>query len=520
MVSATVSRQPVNLSNSNPESPTDELPRNVKTNRPVVLAFLMTTMALSSIEGTIVATAMPSIVSSLGGFELFSWVFSAYLLTQAVFTPISGSLADTLGRKPVLLVSIVLFLVASLACGLAESMPVLIAFRFVQGIGAAGINTMVVTLAGDLYTVRERGRVQAYFASVWGVSSVLGPLIGGVMVAHVDWAWIFWFNVPFGIVALFGLSRYLHESVEHGRRQLDLQGAIMLFVAMSGLMVLLNQGSALGQPLRLALGAFTLVVTAWLVRRLLTVAGAILPIDLWRDRLILLANLSAFVAGIVMIGVISYAPAYVQGVMGYAPIIAGFALSTMSFGWPIASSLAGRMLIPVGPANVARMGGVAALVGGALYLLLRPGLGPWWVAASSFAIGVGMGFINTSSIVSIQSAVTWQRRATATAGNMLMRLLGNSAGAALLGGILNATLGARIARSGSEGIGIADIERIMSPEPLLTTPGSEQVAEGATQALLRQILAGGLHDVFIIVCGATVLLFVLTMAWPRQRRLE
>ncbi|HET8984868.1 MAG TPA: MFS transporter, partial [Trueperaceae bacterium] len=353
-----------------------------KTRRPIVLAFLMTTMALGSIEGTIVATAMPSIVSTLGGFELFSWVFSAYLLAQAVFTPICGSLADTLGRKPVLLTSISVFLVASLACGFADSMPVLIAFRFLQGVGAAGIGTMVITLAGDLYTVRERGRIQAYLASVWGVSSVLGPLIGGIVVANVDWAWVFWFNVPFGLAALFGLSRFLHERVEQRSRQLDVQGAVMLFIAMAGLMVLLNQGGSLSQPLRVALGVFTAVVALWLVRRLLTVAGAILPLDLWRDRLIMLANLSAFVAGIVMIGVISYAPAYVQGVMGFAPIIAGFALSTMSFGWPLASSAAGRLLIPLGPANVARMGGLAVVIGGILYLLLRPALGPWWVAAS------------------------------------------------------------------------------------------------------------------------------------------
>lgn len=497
-----------------------------RSRRPVVLAFLMTTMALGSIEGTIVATAMPSIVSTLGGFELFSWVFSAYLLTQAVFTPISGSLADTLGRKPVLLVSIAVFLAASLACGFADSMGQLIAFRFVQGIGAAGINTMVVTLAGDLYTVRERGRVQGYLASVWGVSSVLGPLIGGLLVANVDWSWVFWFNVPFGIAALFGLSRFLRERVEQRERQLDLAGAAMLFVAMAGLMVLLNQGGALGQPLKSVLVVFTLSVTAWLVRRLLTVPGAILPVDLWQDRLILLANLSAFVAGIVMIGVISYAPAYVQGVMGFAPIVAGFALSTMSLGWPIASSAAGRLLIPVGPANVARLGGAAVVVGGLLYLLLRPALGPWWVAAASFAVGAGMGFINTSSIVSIQSTVTWQRRATATAGNMLMRLLGNSAGAALLGGILNATLSARIAAAGEvEGVSIAAIERVMTPElagPAVdaTGPLTAAAADGPVADLLRAILAGGLHDMFMVVCAAAVVLAALTWAWPRGRRLE
>lgn len=487
----------------------------------MVLAFLMTTMALGSIEGTIVATAMPSIVSTLGGFELFSWVFSAYLLTQAVFTPITGSLADTLGRKPVLLVSISVFLLASLACGFAGSMPVLIAFRFLQGVGAAGIATMVVTLAGDLYTVRERGRVQAYLASVWGVSSVLGPLIGGLLVANVHWAWVFWFNVPFGIAALFGLSRFLHERVEKRERRLDVQGAVMLFFAMAGLMVLLNQGSSLTQGVRWALGALTAAMALWLVRRLLTVAGAILPLDLWRDKLIMLANLSAFVAGIVMIGVISYAPAYVQGVMGFAPVIAGFALSAMSLGWPLASSAAGRLLIPLGPANVARMGGVAVVIGGVLYLLLRPALGPWWVAASSFAIGVGMGAINTSSIVSIQSSVPWQRRATATAGNLLMRLLGNSAGAALLGGILNASLRARIARAGAGAdIDIAAIERIMSPEVDTGVAAAADAVSDATGDLLRQILASGLHDVFLVVFIATVVLIGLTMAWPRERRLE
>lgn len=487
----------------------------------------MTTMALGSIEGTIVATAMPSIVSALGGFELYSWVFSAFLLTQAVFTPITGSLADALGRKPVLLASIALFLLASIACGFAGTMQQLIAFRFVQGIGAAGINTMVVTLAGDLYTVRERGRVQAYLASVWGVSSVLGPLVGGLIVANVDWAWVFWVSVPFGVVAAIGLSRFLHESVQRGSRRVDLGGAALLFVAVGGLMLLLNLGAELRGPALWGGALLVAVAMALLARRLLTVPGAILPLDLWRDRLILLANLSAFVAGVVMIGVITYAPPYVQGVMGYAPLVAGFALTTMSLGWPLASSLAGRLLLPVGPANTARLGGMAALVGGTLYLLLRPEYGPWWVAASSFGIGVAMGFINTSSIVSIQSSVTWERRATATAGNMLMRLLGNSVGAALLGGVLNASLAARIQRSGLAGqVDVGAIERIMEPAAAAAHEAAsasgdlsgslpEQVAQS-----LGAMLAGGLHDVFIVVFVAALVLCGLTLAWPRSRRLE
>lgn len=398
-------------------------------------------------------------------------------------------------------------------------MSQLIGFRLVQGIGAAGINTMVTTLAGDLYTVRERGRIQAYLASVWGVSSVLGPLIGGLLVASVDWAWVFWFSVPFGVVAIIGLSRFLEEKVQRSSRRLDLGGAALLFVAIAGLMLLLNVGVELSAT-QLALG-IALVGTAmvWLIRRLLTVPGAILPLDLWRDRLILLANLSAFVAGIVMIGLITYAPPYVQGVMGYAPLVAGFALSTMSLGWPLASSTAGRLLIPLGPANTARLGGLAALIGGVLYLLLRPELGPWWVATSSFFVGAALGFVNTSSIVSIQSVVTWERRATATAGNMLMRLLGNSVGAALLGGILNASLARRIARSEfADEVSVGTVERIMEPAALAPTDGT--ALPEAVQEALAGILAGGLHEVFVVVFIAAVVLFGLTMVWPRGRRLE
>ena len=489
--------------------------------RGVVLAFLMLTAALAAVEGTIVATAMPSVVASLGGFEYYSWVFAAYLLSQAVATPIFGRLADLYGRKPVLLWGIGAFLAASVACGFATSMPMLVAFRLLQGLGAGSTMTIVSTLAGDLYDVHERGRVQAYLSSVWGVSAVLGPLLGGALVERAHWAWVFWFNVPIGIVAILGLRAFLHERVQRREAQLDLASAGLLFLAIGSVMLVFTQGAAWGALPAGALLALGLATGTLFFRRQVRVTEPLISSETWNDRLLLLANVLTFAAGGLMIGLITYSPTYVQGVMGFAPLIAGFALSTMSLGWPLASSLAGRLLIPVGPANVARMGGVAVVVGGLLYLLLRPALGPAWVAVSSFAVGVGMGFINTSSIVSIQSTVTWERRATATAGNMLMRLLGNSAGAALLGGILNATLGARIVRSGSgASVSIADIERIMSPDPAVLGQGDGRIVDSGVESLLREILAGGLHDVFVVVCVGTALLFALTLAWPRQRRLE
>ncbi len=489
-----------------------------QTRRGLVLAFLMTTMALGSIEGTIVATAMPSIVATLGGFELYSWVFASYLLTQAVFTPIAGGIADKVGRKPVLMLSVALFLAASLACGFAGSMRELVLFRFLQGVGAAGFGTMVVTLAGDLYTVRERGRIQAYLASVWGVSSVLGPLLGGLIVANVHWAWVFWFNVPFGVVALLGLGRFLREKVRTTGAKVDVVGAGLLLLGVSGLMVLLNLGGRLEAGQRWALAAVVLAALVALGRHLWVRQGGILPVDLWRDGLILLANLSAFVAGVVMIGLISYAPPYVQGVMGYAPLVAGFALSTMSLGWPVASSIAGRLLIPLGPANTARIGGAAGAVGGLMYLLLRPELGPGWVAAASFFVGVAMGFINTSSIVTIQATVTWERRASATAANLLMRLVGNSVGAALLGGVLNAAVVAGIARAGAQDtLDLASVERLLNPAGA-AAGGTELPA--AAQGLLQEVLAGGIERVFVVTAAGALLLLGLTLLWPRSRRLE
>jgi multidrug resistance protein len=489
-----------------------------QTRRGLVLAFLMTTMALGSIEGTIVATAMPSIVATLGGFELYSWVFASYLLTQAVFTPISGAVADRVGRKPVLMVSVVLFLAASVACGLAGSMRELIAFRFLQGVGAAGFSTMVVTLAGDLYTVRERGRIQAYLASVWGVSSVLGPLLGGLIVANVDWAWVFWFNVPFGLVAVVGIGRFLRERVARAGAKVDIPGSLLLLVSVSGLMVLLNMGGRLEPSLRWPLLALTVAASVVLGLYLRRRQGGVLPVDLWRDRLILLANLSAFVAGVVMISVISYAPPYVQGVMGYAPLVAGFALSTMSIGWPIASSLTGRVLIPLGPANTARLGAAAGVLGGLLYLFLRPERGPVWVGVASFCIGLAMGAINTASIVTIQASVSWDRRGSATAANLLMRLVGNSVGAALLGGVLNAAVIAGIARAGAQDtLDLASVESLLNP--------AEAAVNGtalapAAERLLQSVLAGGIERVFDVTAVGTLLLFGMTLLWPRSRRLE
>lgn len=485
------------------------------TRRGVVLAFLMITAALAAVEGTIVATAMPSIVASLGGFEYYSWVFAAYLLAQAVSTPIFGRLADIHGRKQVLIVGIIAFLLASVACGFATSMPMLVFFRLLQGVGAGSTMTIVATLAGDLYEVHERGRVQAYLSSVWGVSAVLGPLLGGALVQNAHWSWIFWFNVPIGLVAIAGLQLFLHERPVQREAELDLVSAGLLFVATSAMMLLFTQGPSWGWMPSAVLVLLALVAGARFFARQSRVLEPLISSETWSDKLLLLANLVTFGAGMLMIGLITYSPTYVQGVMGYSPTVAGLTLTAMSLGWTLASAAAGRLVVPLGPAFTGRLGGVFALAGGALYLLLSPERGPWWVAGSSLVVGIGLGFLMTTTIVTIQSLVEWNRRGTATATNMLMRILGNSVGAAFLGGVLNVALSRAVLRvpaaAGDEAARQATLVRI---EELLT-PG----ASGVVDDTVRSLLAGGLHAAYVGVFATGVVVFLLSFLLPRGRRL-
>src|SRR5690554_5091955 len=394
-------------------------------------------------------------------------------------------------------------------------MPMLVAFRLLQGLGAGSTMTIVSTLAGDLYEVHERGRVQAYLSSVWGVSAVLGPLLGGALVENAHWAWIFWFNVPIGIVAILGLRHYLHEEPVQRRADLDLVSAALLFVATSAMMLLFTQGPAWGWLPSLGLVLVSVVTGVRFFARQMRVPEPLISSETWSDKLLLLANLVTFGAGMLMIGLVTYSPTYVQGVMGYSPTVAGLTLTAMSLGWTMASATAGRLVVPLGPAMTGRMGGVCAFLGGLMYLFLTPEKGPWWVAASSAVVGLGMGFLMTTTIVTIQTLVSWRRRGTATATNMLMRILGNSVGAALLGGVLNLALSRAVddlpGASGAPGERAEALARI---EQLLT-PGAEVVADKA----LTGALASGLHVVYMGVFVTGALVLVLSFLLPRKRKL-
>ncbi|HKI59205.1 MAG TPA: MDR family MFS transporter [Trueperaceae bacterium] len=488
-----------------PEPPT-------RTRRPLVLGALVLAMFMAAIEGTIVATAMPSIAASLGGFALYSWVFSAFLLMQAVTTPLFGKLADLFGRKPVFIAGVVVFLIGSVLCGFAPSMLVLVGFRFIQGLGAGAVYPTVTTLAGDLYSLRERARVQGYLSSVWGVSAVVGPLVGGLIVQYAHWAWIFWLNVPFGLLAILGVTLYLHEDVAQREHAIDVGGALLFLAGVAALMLILTEAGQWGAGRIAILAAVAACALAGFFWREARASEPIIDLTQWRDRLIAVSNLATLASGVMMIGLITYLPTYVQGIMGRSPLVAGFTLTSMSIGWPIASVLAGRLLVPLGARTTARIGGLSGLVAGVLFMLLDPSLGPLYASVASLFMGVGMGFLSTTFIVAIQSSVDWSRRGAATATNMFMRILGNAAGAALLGGVLNLSLTRSIAHQGLAGT--VSVDSVQS----LLERGANAVAGGdRIMALLRDSLQLGLHRVFLVVFAFTLAAAVLTLMLPRPQ---
>ena len=460
-----------------------------QTRRPLVLAAIVMAMFMTAIEATIVATAMPSIAAKLGGLSLYSWVFSSYLLVQAVSIPIYGKLSDTFGRKRLFIIGIAIFLVASTLCGFAGSMASLVAFRFMQGLGAGAIQPLATTLIGDMYSIEERARVQGYVASVWGVSAVLGPLAGALIVQYLPWAWVFWINIPFGLACIALLSRHLHERIEHRERNIDYAGAGLMLVALSSLMLALTQGSRLGIAGAAPLVALAAAASWLLLRQERRAPDPVLHVELWNNRLIRLANLATFTAGVTMMGLIGFLPVFVQGVLGHTALVAGLALCMMSIGWPLAGYVTGHVLVRVGAPRLARAGGIAVFAGSVIVALLA-GAGPLAAGAGAFVVGAGLGILNTTFIVTIQSSVGWSQRGIATALNLLMRTVGNALGAAVFGGVLNIALHRFLAARG-EGAAPA-------LESLQSLLGGAAAPAGVDMAALHAGLASGLDYVFWI----------------------
>lgn len=408
-----------------------------------ILAALMATMALAAMDATIVSTAIPDIVNELGGFSLFTWVFSIYLLAQTVTIPLYGKLADMYGRKPVLIVGLSIFLLGSAACALSWDMLSLIGFRALQGLGAGSIMATVNTLAGDLYAVEERGRVQGWLSSVWGVSAIVGPTLGGTFADYVAWQWIFLINLPIGAVALFLIGKYLHENIQARPHQMDYAGATLVLLTI-GLFVfgLLQGGTAWAWTSLPSLGIFTTVALLCLITLHVEkhAAEPILPGWLWKRRVLTSSNLAMVGMGIVMMGPIAYLPTFAQSVYGLGAIAAGLVLAVTSLGWPLASAASPSLYLKIGFRDAALIGSLVIILAAGGFLLLPDNASIWWVVLDQFMLGVGYGLLSTPLLVGIQSVVGWSQRGQVTGANMFSRFLGQTLGAAIFGALFNAAL--------------------------------------------------------------------------------
>ncbi|KAF3465841.1 MFS transporter [Streptomyces sp. Tu 3180] len=472
--------------------------------RAAVVAALMLAMALAALDSTIVSTAVPQIVGDLGGFSYFSWLFSGYLLAVTVTLPVYGKLSDTFGRKPVLVAGAALFLLGSLLCALAWNMAALIAFRVVQGLGGGALQGTVQTLAADLYPLEQRPKIQARLSTVWAVSAVAGPGIGGLLATYADWRWIFLVNLPVGAVALWLIVRHLREPARESpaRARVDWAGALAIFACGGVLLTALVQGGVawpwLSAP-SLALTATGLALLAVVILVERRAADPIIPGWVWRRRTIAAVNLALGALGLLMVAPAVFLPTYAQAVLGLAPVAAGFVLSVWTVTWPVSAALSQHVYRRIGFRSTAMLGiGTAALILFSFPLLPYPGEA-WQPTLLMLLLGAALGLFQLPLIVGVQSSVVWEERGTATASILFCRQTGQTVGAALFGAVANGVLAARPGGAGDLDSVTRALDGGTVPEPT------------------RRAIADAVHAVYLGAAGAAALAFlVLLVLAPRR----
>jgi EmrB/QacA subfamily drug resistance transporter len=411
---------------------------------------------MAAMEMTVVSTAMPTVVAELGGALHYAWVFTAYMLTSTVTVPIYGKLADLHGRKPVMLVAMGLFLAGSMASGQARSMDQLIFFRALQGIGAGGMQPMALTIVGDIFKIEERGKMQGLFGAVWAIAGLVGPLLGGVIVASLSWRWVFYVNVPFGLVSAVVLSASLVEDIERRKHALDILGALTL----AGAVVTLLLGTDGVEP-RLLLPV-SVMLTALFLFVETRAKEPLLPLRLFRTKVLGTSSLLSAFSGGSMVGFVTFVPLYAQGVLGASPAAAGSTIAGMAVTWPIASAIAGRLITRVGFRALVRTGFlVVAVSATAAVLTMSRGasLGTLRLCAAGF--GLGMGIANTPLVIAVQSSVGFSERGVVTASTMFFRNIGATVAVGAMGVVLSRTL-LRSAAAQAEGTSL--VARMLGPE--------------------------------------------------------
>jgi EmrB/QacA subfamily drug resistance transporter len=485
----------------------------------VSIGALLLGMLLAALDQTIVSTALPTIVSDLGGLEHLSWVVTAYLLAATAATPLWGKLGDQYGRKRLFQTAIVIFLIGSALCGMAQNMPQLIGFRAVQGLGGGGLMVLSMAIVGDLVPPRERGRYQGLFGAVFGATSVLGPLLGGVFTEHLSWRWVFYVNLPVGAVALLVIATVLRIPRRAERHLFDYLGTFLIASVATCLVLVASLGGttwAWDSPQIIALAVLAVLLAAAFVAAERRAAEPVLPLKLFRVRTFALSAIISFVIGFAMFGAMTYLPTFLQVVHGVSPTMSGVHMLPMVFGLLLSSTVSGQIVSRTGRWKVFPVVGTAVTTLGLLLLhQLDAGSGDGETSAYFLVFGLGLGLVMQVLVLIVQNAVPYEDLGVATSGATFFRSVGASFGVAVFGTVFAARLGGEL----SNALDGAPLPPGVSVDGLRADPREIAELPAALRPPVLDAYASAITEVFIYAAPVALLGFVLA-CFLREDRLR
>ncbi|MET7487330.1 MDR family MFS transporter [Streptomyces sp. NPDC005538] len=477
----------------------------------VSIGALLLGLLLAALDQTIVSTALPTIVSDLGGLEHLSWVVTAYLLASTAATPLWGKLGDQYGRKRLFQIAIVIFLIGSALCGMAQNMPQLIAFRALQGLGGGGLIVLSMAIVGDVVSPRERGRYQGLFGAVFGATSVLGPLLGGLFTEHLSWRWVFYINLPVGVVALAVIATALHIPRRSTHHVIDYLGTFLIAAVATCLVLVASLGGTTwgwGSPQIIGLavlGAALIVAFVAVERR---AAEPVLPLKLFRVRTFSLAAVISFIVGFAMFGAMTYLPTFLQVVQGISPTMSGVHMLPMVFGMLLSSTASGQIVSRTGRWKVFPIAGTGVTALGLLLLhQLDEHSSTGEMSAYFFVFGLGLGLVMQVLVLIVQNAVSYEDLGVATSGATFFRSIGASFGVAIFGTIFASRLGDKL----TDALQGTALPPGVTPDGLESDPrGISQLPSGIRPEALHAY-ASSITDIFLYAAPVALVGFVL--AW-------
>jgi EmrB/QacA subfamily drug resistance transporter len=484
--------------------------------RMAVTAGVMMGMFLAALEATVVGTAMPTVIASLGGLQHYSWVFSAYLLTSTVTVPIWGKLSDLYGRRPLYQIGIAIFLAGSILSGISNSMFQLIVFRAIQGLGAGALVPLAMTIIGDIYTLQERARMQALFSGVWGLASIVGPIIGGFLTDQLSWRWVFFINIPFGTLSVLIIGWSLKEPKLHQNPEIDYAGAATLTLGIVLLMLaLVNSGTlnALLTLRNLLLLSGAAVCTILFIRIERKAKEPILPFSLFKNQVVKISVLAGFLIGIAMFGAISFIPLYAQGTRGATATEAGSLLTPLMLSWVTLSVVGGRILLKTGYRITVITGCILLTAAFAWLSTFNPQTPQLFLYLDLIMIGAGLGLTMLTLLIAVQQAVPRQILGTATSLNQFSRSIGGAVGVAIMGAFLSAGLASNLQKAALNPMAIITTQQAteLAANPnALIEPSSRTAMSSDMLHLLQSALSAALRNVFLVgMIMSAIALFIV-----------